>query len=490
MSDFKRCVSMLAAAGAVSAGSVAFAQRDVVFFDDFDGTQLDTTKWERQVGRGEAYGLPTGWGNNELQYYTGGSGNSFVQDGNLNILVKRENVGGASYTSARLRTLNKVDFTYGRVEARIKLPSGAGYWPAFWMLPTGSPYGGWAASGEIDIMESTNIADRVYTTIHYGGGWPRNQSFGTGFNPGFDLSQSFNNYAVEWEPGRITWYFNDQQLLTRTSGQWFSENEPAGFGRPPFDVAFHMLLNVAVGGNFPGPPDASTVFPQSMQVDWVRVTREVQKPFNGAPAAIPGRIQAEDFDEGYPDDAYKDTEASNLGNAYRMEEVDIEANAGGFNVGWIRTGEFLEYTVNVPTAGEYTFTARVASESNGGAFSLSQGGSPISDGVTFDATGGWQQWTEVSGQVTFGSAGPQVVRLVAQEGDWNFDWIEFSGPDDGRCGPADIIQPLGQLTFADISGFLVYFNAQQPEADLAAPFGAWTFADISAFLSAYLAGCP
>ncbi len=471
-------------------GSAALGQRQVVFFDDFNGTTLDTSKWERQVGRGEAYGLPTGWGNNELQYYTGGSGNSFVQDGNLNILVKRENVGGANYTSARLRTLNKVDFLYGRVEARIKLPSGAGYWPAFWMLPTGSPYGGWAASGEIDIMESTNIADRTYGTIHHGGAWPRNQSTGAGFSPGFDLSQSFNNYAIEWEPGRITWFFNDQQILTRVSSQWFSENGTTGFSRPPFDMPFHMLLNVAVGGNWPGPPDGSTVFPQAMQVDWVRWTREVQSPFGGTPWAIPGRIETEDFDEGYADDAYRDTDASNNGNAYRLEEVDIQANSNGFHVGWIRTGEFLEYTVQVPAAGAYPFTARVASESAGGAFRLEANGQPISGTVSFDATGGWQNWTTVSGTAEFTTPGVQVIRVAMQAPDWNFDWIEFSGASDGSCGPADLIAPIGQLTFADISGFLVYFNAQQPQADLAAPFGAWTFADLSAFISAFAAGCP
>jgi beta-glucanase (GH16 family) len=468
-------------------------QPELVFADEFNGTELDTSVWTRQVGRGEAFGLPTGWGNNELQYYTGGELNSFVADGKLNIVVKRENIGGANYTSARLRSLNGLDFLYGRVEASIKLPSGPGYWPAFWMLPTGSPYGGWAASGEIDIMESINLADRVYTTIHYGGPWPANQSNGVGFNPGIDLSQGFHRYAIEWEPGAIRWYFNDQLLFTRVESQWFSTNEPAGYGRPPFDVPFHLLLNVAVGGDFPGPPNGSTVFPQTMQVDWVRVTREVQKPFGGTPAAIPGRIQAEDFDTGYADDAYRDSDAVNTGNAYRMEEVDVEAHPEGFNVGWIRRGEWMEYTIDVPYAGEFPVTARVASLLSGGALRLEVDGQPVSEDLIFGPTGGWNNWQQIEGTVTFDRPGVQVVRVAdAAEGSaaWNFDWFAIGQGSGGPCGPADISEPIGELTFGDISLFTAAFQFGDPAADLAEPFGSFTFGDISAFIGAFSAGCP
>ena len=217
------------------------------------------------IGTGTAYGLPAGWGNNELQYYTSHPDNSYVTDGNL-VIVARKNHLGYAYTSARLRTKNKRDSLYGKMEARMKLPTTKGMWPAFWMLPTDWVYGGWAASGEIDIMESVNIATTIYGTIHYGGEWPGYVSDGGSYSDGTDFSEGFHVYTLEWEPFEMRWYVDGILYSTKTS--WWSTGGPYP---APFDQRFHFLLNIAVGGHWPGPPDGSTVFPQQMLIDYVRV---------------------------------------------------------------------------------------------------------------------------------------------------------------------------------------------------------------------------
>jgi beta-glucanase (GH16 family) len=151
---------------------------------------------------------------------------------------------------------------------RAKLPAGRGLWPAIWMLPTEDKYGGWAASGEIDIMEllgqEPNI---VYGTLHYGGSWPKNTHTGKSFVlPHGTFADDFHVFAIEWEAGVIRWYVDGTLYQTQT--QWRSDGGPFP---APFDQSFHLILNVAVGGQWPGPPDAKTVFPQHMLVDYVRV---------------------------------------------------------------------------------------------------------------------------------------------------------------------------------------------------------------------------
>ena len=246
----------------------ASAQWTLAWSDEFDGPSLDTGVWEHMLGSGTAYGLPAGWGNNELQIYTSDSANSYVQNGSLHLVAVK--TGGSSYTSARLRTQGNLDILYGRIEARMKIPSGQGMWPAFWMLPTGSPYGGWASSGEIDIMESTGIADRVYGTIHFGDYWPNNASNGGSYAGGNDYGSTFHTMAIEWEPDQMRWYMDNVMYHSVNSSQWYSVAAP-GNSRAPFDTPFHLLLNVAVGGDWPGYPDGSTVFPQTLEVDYVRV---------------------------------------------------------------------------------------------------------------------------------------------------------------------------------------------------------------------------
>lgn len=229
----------------------------LVWSDEFDGTSLNLQKWSHQTGG-------DGWGNSELQNYR--PENATVSDGLLKITAKRETLGNNAYTSSRIRTINKADFTYGRMEARLKLPYGQGIWPAFWMMPTEDKYGSWPKSGELDIMEFIGREPKkIYGTIHFGQDWPNNKSTGGSYDAHReDFSKEFHVFAVEWEANEIRWYIDDYLFSTRKTSDLGSE-------RWPFDQKFHFILNVAVGGNWPGSPDGSTVFPQVMEVDYVRV---------------------------------------------------------------------------------------------------------------------------------------------------------------------------------------------------------------------------
>jgi beta-glucanase (GH16 family) len=249
--------------------SSATAQNwQLVWSDEFNGTGVDQSKWEFQLGDGTAYGIP-GWGNNELQWYR--QENAVTENGFLIITAKRESFVGYAYTSTRMRTRNKGDWKYGRIEMRAKLPFGKGIWPAFWLLPTDNVYGGWAASGEIDIMELVgHEPHKTHGTLHYGGQWPNNTSSGAFYTlPAGKFSDDFHVFALEWKPGEMRWYVDNVHYQTQTS--WWSAGGPFP---APFDQRFHILLNVAVGGNWPGAPDASTVFPQRLEVDYVRVYQD------------------------------------------------------------------------------------------------------------------------------------------------------------------------------------------------------------------------
>ena len=241
-------------------------ESEPVWADEFDGPAIDASKWEFQLGDGSDYGLPAGWGNNELQFYQ--PENATIENGRLVVTAREEAGGTHAYTSARLRSLNKGDWKYGRFEIRAKLPSGQGIWPAIWMLPSDNTYGGWAASGELDIMEMVGHEPAtVHGTLHYGGSWPENTSTTGSFSlPSGDFSDKFHDFAIEWEEGEIRWYVDGSLYQTQT--EWWS----AGGDYPaPFNQRFHLLINLAIGGNWPGPPDSSTVFPQRLEVEYVRV---------------------------------------------------------------------------------------------------------------------------------------------------------------------------------------------------------------------------
>ena len=239
----------------------------LVWADEFDDPQLDPENWFFETGDGSQYGIP-GWGNSELQYYL--PNNASLENGLLTIEARAESSNGFNYTSARIHTRDRFAFRYGRIEARMRLPGGQGVWPAFWLLPQNDQYGGWAASGEIDIVEAVNLGgaggNNIYGTIHYGGEWPNNVFSGETFLVSANTTTEFHTYAIEWDANEIRWYVDDVLYAMRNS--WLSTG---GVFPAPFDQHFYILLNVAVGGNFPGNPDDSTTFPVRMEVDWLRV---------------------------------------------------------------------------------------------------------------------------------------------------------------------------------------------------------------------------
>lgn len=230
-------------------------------FEGADGAGVDPKSWSFDVGG-------HGWGNNELEYYTDRVENAYLQDGSLVIEARKEEYEGNSYTSARLVTKNKADWMYGRYEIRARLPKGQGIWPAIWMLPSDDTYGGWPRGGEVDIMELIGKdPSTIYGTLHWGA--PHElRATSYQLNSPQDFSDDYHIFALEWEPEAFRWYVDGVHFLTVT--QWKTSAENAPF-RAPFNQRFHLLLNVAVGGNWPGRPDSNTVFPVKMLVDYVRV---------------------------------------------------------------------------------------------------------------------------------------------------------------------------------------------------------------------------
>jgi beta-glucanase (GH16 family) len=239
----------------------------LVWGDEFNEAALDPATWFFETGDGSQYGIP-GWGNNELQYYL--PDNARLEGGLLKIEAREESIGSRPYTSARINTRDRFAFRYGRIEARMRLPGGQGLWPAFWLLPQDNAYGRWAASGEIDIVEGINLGgaggNNIHGTIHYGGSAPGNQSSGEEYLVPTSARDDFHTYAVEWDRAEIRWYVDDVMYATQNS--WSSSG---GAFPAPFDRPFYILFNVAVGGDWPGAPDAGTEFPVTMEVDWVRV---------------------------------------------------------------------------------------------------------------------------------------------------------------------------------------------------------------------------
>jgi beta-glucanase (GH16 family) len=249
--------------------------------DEFDGTSLDPSHWTFDIGTGPPY---PGWGNNELEYYTSRPQNVYVTNGLLHIVALQESYNGSSYTSAKLKTRGFFYQKYGRFEFRARLPQGQGYWSALWLLPEDSVYGGWAASGEIDLMENKGSnPTNVLGTLHFGGMYPNQaQSYGPSFifPPGGSVT-NFHIYALEWSSNAISWYVDNQLYQTQTS--WWSSSNPTNTSirnpyPAPFDQPFYILMNVAIGGTFPGNPDGTTVFPGEMQVDYVRVYNLLPPP--------------------------------------------------------------------------------------------------------------------------------------------------------------------------------------------------------------------
>lgn len=229
----------------------------LVWQDYFEGDEIDPTKWHVEIGY-------TGASNKELQTYTDFSENIHLADSCLIFTALKKNYSGHEYTSARITTRGLHAWTYGKVEASIKIPTGQGIWPAFWMLGENVSSVGWPKCGEIDIMENIgSFPNTVRGTLH-GPGYSRDDSIGADYYlPDQAFCNEFHLFAIEWEPREIRWYVDGYHFNTLTykdvPGKWV------------FNLPFYIVLNLAVGGLWPGYPDRTTQFPQSMLIDYVRV---------------------------------------------------------------------------------------------------------------------------------------------------------------------------------------------------------------------------
>jgi beta-glucanase (GH16 family) len=366
----------------------------LVWADEF--TNGIGPSWQFENGGG-------GWGNNEKQYYQ--AANASVVNGELQITARKQSVGGMPYTSSRLKTQGLKEFTFGKIEARIKLPLGQGLWPAFWMLGSNINTVSWPRCGEIDVMEQVNADSRTYGTVHWDSNGHAQYGGNTPTSP-----NAYHVYGIEWDASAIRWYLD---------GVKFHEINIAGGtgGTEEFQKPFFLLLNLAVAGDWPGQTVDESKLPATMFVDYVRVYQKTSTP----PPTSSVTLQAE---------AYSG-----------MSGVQVEGcsdTGGGQDVGWIDTGDWMAYNnVNFPTSGTYTVEYRVASPSGGRVSADLNAGSTQLGNVAIPATGGWQTWTTVSQTVNV-NAGTYNFGVYAQAGGWNLNWIRITKSGTARlAAPAD-----------------------------------------------------
>lgn len=241
----------------------SYAGYSLSWADEFNGSSLNTSIWAHENGDGCPGNC--GWGNNELEYYTDRADNLFFQDGKLIIEAKKENFSGKTYTSSKILTRDKKPIKFGRIDIRAKLPKGKGIWPAFWMMPQASVFGGWPRSGELDIMEVVgHEPHKTHGTLHFGPGPGSTQLGGSYSLPSGTFYDEFHVFSIEWKQDQIKWLVDGVVFSTHTKSEFGANNYP-------FNEEFYLIFNLAVGGNWPGSPDASTTFPQWLIVDYVRV---------------------------------------------------------------------------------------------------------------------------------------------------------------------------------------------------------------------------
>jgi beta-glucanase (GH16 family) len=230
----------------------------LVWQDEFNDSNLNTNYWKYDIDG-------KGGGNNELQYYSDSPLNSYIENGSLVIKALNDGYAGRAYTSAKIRSKHLAEWTYGKFEIRAKLPVGQGMWPAIWMMPSENIYGTWPMSGEIDIMEYIGREpNKIHGTIHYGDRWPKNKSTTGKYTSSKSLTDDYHVFSIEWEPNKISWYIDGILYSTKTPKDLHGR-------KWVWDQKFYLIINLAVGGNWPGSPDKTTVFPQKFYIDYVRV---------------------------------------------------------------------------------------------------------------------------------------------------------------------------------------------------------------------------
>jgi beta-glucanase (GH16 family) len=376
--------SLVGAAALLLAGAPRITQAQTyqqVWADEF--TTGISSSWKFETGGG-------GWGNNEKQYYQ--AANATVVNGQLQITARKQAVGGMPYTSARLITQGLKQFTYGKMEARIKRPIGQGLWPAFWMLGSNISSVSWPACGEIDIMEYVNTDPKAYGTAH----WDSNGH--AQYGQSISTTDDYHVYSVEWTPNYIRWFVDGTKYneMTITNGTGSTEE----FQRP-----FFLLLNLAVAGDWPGQTVDESKLPATMYVDYVRVYQLTSAPATGSSVTL-------------------QAEAANVNSGMAIETCSD--TGGGQDMGNIDAGDYLVFnSINFPTSGTYTIDYRVASPSGGTVSSDLNAGSVQLGSTAIPATGGWQNWTTVSKTVNV-NAGTYNFGVYAQTGGYNLNWVRIT----------------------------------------------------------------
>ena len=464
-----------------------------VWCDEFLYTgSPDSTKWILE-NKGD------GFGNNELQYYTPRLDNAKVENGVLTITVKKEKYYNRNYTSAKLMSRGKGDFLYGKIEVRAKLPKGKGTWPAIWMMPTDSIYGGWPNSGEIDIMEHVGYdMNRIHGTVHTEN---YNHVKGTQVGKSTVVSDVYNNYhvyAIEWDTNSIKWFVDGKMYHEFKNDENMNpDNSSANW---PFDQKFYLILNVAFGGNWGGAQGIDQNFVESrMIVDYVRV---YQKNYEAIDEENPSEVKGFKTVDSRPtstkiswDKATDDVGISHyevyLDNEYidntvapvitfnhldQLKDYELKVIAvdfagkkshpktyqfttgefmnipgrikaadylqmlgiqlentsdsdGGKNVGWIEMGDFLVYKVYVKESGNYKVNFRISATQDNREiklFKIVNNSESLLTNITFNSTGGWQNWQTVPGTQSFYlDEGVILIRVRASNNNFNINWFEF-----------------------------------------------------------------
>jgi beta-glucanase (GH16 family) len=442
----------------------------LVWQDEF--TSGISPDWVFETGTGSG-----GWGNNELQYYR--RENATVSNGQLVITAKREAFGGMQYTSARMKTQGRKSWKYGKIEARISMPSFQGVWPAFWMLGDNISSVSWPACGEIDIMEHVNTGGAVHGTIHWS---DNNNNYA---NYGGQTSTTITNshvYSIEWDGSLIKWFVDGVKYHEANIANGVN-------GTSEFHNNFFILLNLAIGGNWPGFTIDNNAFPANMYVDYVRVYQNVSVPgvvtayqncsYGGTAVALPvgsynlSQLQSRGIPNDYissvrvqsgyqvrmyqndnftgtsilktaddaclTDDNFNDqatslvvsavssgfsqtVQAENYSAMLGVQTEGTSDTGGGSNVGWIDTGDWMAYSnINVPATGSYRLEYRVASPGGGRLSQDLNSGAIVLGAINVPATGGWQTWTTISQTVNI-NAGTYSFGIFAQTGGWNINW--------------------------------------------------------------------
>jgi beta-glucanase (GH16 family) len=375
----------------------------LVWSDEFNYSGLpDASKWSFEDWAPKHV-------NNELQRYVPNRlENCRAENGSLIIEARRDWYNGSEYSSARIHSANKGYWTYGRMEARMRLPGGYGTWPAFWMMPNDwTKYGinpetnsYWPNCGEIDIMEYVGYdKGKVHGSVHSSKYYFKKGNQRTGTTTVADAETAFHVYAIEWSASKIDFFVDNTKYYTVL-------NDGTGWESYPFNYDFHIIFNLAVGGDWGGAMGVDpNIWPRRLEIDYVRVYKQAACPVTSLPATI----QAENY--------------------CSMNGVQLENTSdagGGQNVGWIDANDWMTYRVNVPTAGSYKVSYRVASQSGGGSIRFEKaGGSPVYGTIGVPATGGWQTWQTISHNVNL-SAGEQEVAIAVAAGGFNINWISIT----------------------------------------------------------------